>query len=61
MFRIGGVEARDMAQIKDAAGGRAIQRTKKANNAVGGQCGYQISGGNKGRSLGPFDEFCLTM
>lgn len=61
MLRIGGVEARDMAQINDAAGGRAVQRTEKANNTIEGQCGYQVSGSNRGLSVRQFGEFYLTM
>jgi hypothetical protein len=50
-----------MAQINDAAGGRAVQRTEKANNTIEGQCGYQVSGSNRGLSVRQFGEFYLTM
>jgi hypothetical protein len=39
MLRIMRTGARDLAQIEDAAGGRAVQCTEQANYAIDGHCG----------------------
>ena len=61
MLGIVGIDARDVAQIQNAAGGGAVQGTEETDNAINGQDGTKMQGGNKDQSLCRFDEYCLTM